>query len=382
VSATRREFLAVPAAAFATLFWTSVAATVQHADGRLLGVVPVGRRDRRSPPLETPLSSGANLRLFTDLSTLSKQTLVPESRRFFVRTGCPEAVPAAAAWSLEIGGLVDRARSLPLAELRRLMRPVGTHLIECAGNGDPTNFGLMCTAQWEGVPIEVLLDRVRPQSQARRVLVSGIDFSEPTPTSVPGASWIFTRDELEKSAAFLALQMNSEPLGRDHGLPARLVVPGWYGCASIKWVNQIAFVDDGADATPQMREYAVRTHQSPALTLARDFQPARIDHAATVVRVEKWLVGNRLEYRVVGLLWGGSRPTNALQIRFNRDEPFERVDDCPLPPSTTTWSLWSHVWRPRAPGWYQIALRIADPAIRTRRLDRNFYARDVDIAEV
>ena len=382
MSATRREFLAIPAAAFATLFSTSVAVPVQQAEGRLIGVVPVGRRDRRSPPLETPLSSGANFRLFTDLSTLSKETLVPESGRFFVRTGCPEPVPAADAWSLEIGGLVDRARSLSLAELRRLVRPVGTYLIECAGNGDATNFGLMCTAQWEGVPVGLLLDRVRPQSQARRVLVSGIDFSEPTPTSIPGASWIFTRDELEASGAFLALQMNGEPLARDHGLPARLVVPNWYGCASIKWVNRIAFVEDDVAATPQMLEYAVRTHQPRGLTLAREFQPAQIDHAATVIRVEKWLVRNRVEYRVVGVLWGGSRPTNALQIRFNRDETFERVDDCPLPTSTTTWSLWSHVWRPRSPGWYQVALRIADPSIRTRRLDRNFYARDVDIAEV
>ena len=382
MSATRREFLAVPAAACATLFATFATASLQQSGGRLLGIVPVGRRDRRSPPLETPLSSGANLRLFTDLSTLSAKALVPESRRFFVRTGCPEAVPAAADWSLEIGGLVDRSQSMSLASLRRLMRPVGTHLIECAGNADATNFGLMCSARWGGVPIGALLSRVRPLPQARRVLVNGIDFVEPTPTSKPGASWIFSREELENAGAFLALEMNGAPLDRDHGFPARLVVPGWYGCASIKWVQHIGFVDDAAAATAQMREYAARIHQNPALTLARDYQPAAIDHAATVVRVEKWLVRSRLEYRLAGILWGGSRPTNALQIRFNRDEPFTPVDNCPLPSSTTTWSMWSHVWRPPAPGQYQIALRVADPTIRTRRLDRNFYARDVNIDEV
>ena len=147
-------------------------------------------------------------------------------------------------------------------------------------------------------------------------------------------------------------------------------------------VTEIAFVDDAVEATAQMREFATRTHQDPALRLARDFRPAEIDHAATVVRVEKWLIRDRLEYHVVGILWGGSRPTNALHIQFGRDELFVRVDDCPLPPSTTTWSLWSHVWRPRTPGAYRIALRIADPAFRTRRLDRHFYARDVVIDEV
>ena len=55
-----------------------------------------------------------------------------------------------------------------------------------------------------------------------------------------------------------------------------------------------------------------------------------------------------------------SKATNALAIRFRPNQPFVSVDDCPLPLSTTTWSLWSHLWRPTEPGRYQIVLRVND----------------------
>ena len=70
-------------------------------------------------------------------------------------------------------------------------------------------------------------------------------------------------DQIRESRAFLATGMNGAPLGPDHGFPLRLVVPGWYGCTAIKWVNEIALLDDTAPATDQMREYAGRTHQDP-----------------------------------------------------------------------------------------------------------------------
>jgi hypothetical protein len=219
------------------------------------------------------------------------------------------------------------------------------------------------------------------------VLVSGFDDETATPrTSVPGASWIFTVDQLER--ALLAVRMNGATLTRDHGFPVRLIVPGWYGCSCIKWVDRVDLVPDEAPATTQMQEFAARTHQDIGLLrthtppLARDFVPAVIDTAAMPVRVEKWIAGGRLEYRLVGILWGGSRPTNALSIRFKASQPWVLVDDCPLPASTLTWGLWSHTWRPAAPGRYQIVLKVNDPGIRTRRLDIFFYIREVQIDEV
>jgi hypothetical protein len=69
-------------------------------------------------------------------------------------------------------------------------------------------------------------------------------------------------------------------------------------------------------------------------------------------------------------------------IRFKASQPWVPVEDCQLPASTLTWSLWTHTWRPDEPGRYQIVLKINDPSIRTRRLDLFFYVRDVTINDI
>src|SRR5204862_7518096 len=104
--------------------------------------------------------------------------------------------------------------------------------------------------------------------------------------------------------ALLATGMNGAPLPPDHGFPVRLIVPGWYGCACIKWIDRIDLVAADAPATTQMREFARRTHQNGEPALAREFTPAVIDQAAMPVRVEKWLADGRIAYRVIGVMWG------------------------------------------------------------------------------
>jgi len=306
---------------------------------------------------------------------------VTPTDRFFVRTASPSALPDAATWKIRLGGLVKTPADVPLRDLdTRGSAPLRV-LLECSGNADPLNYGLLSAADWDGIPLAAVLDRVQPSAPRTRELVSGVDDdSRQWRTSIAGASWIFSRDDL--SRAILAVRMNGEALPRDHGAPARLIVPGWYWCACIKWVNAIDLVADEAPATSQMREFAGRTHQPPGATAAREFMPATIDTAAMPVRVDKWIVNGRPEYRVTGIVWGGTTPTNALSIRFRSGGAWARVDDCPLPASTLTWSLWTHTWRPTEPGRYQIVLRVDDPKIRTRRLDVFFYVREVQIDEV
>ena len=177
--------------------------------------------------------------------------------------------------------------------------------------------------------------------------------------------------------------MNGAPLVPDHGDPIRLVVPGWYGCTAIKWVDEIAFVDDAAPPTDQMREYAGRTHQDPAdLRLAREFQPATIDPAAAAVRVEMFgAAGGTISYRIVGLAWGGGTPPRALVIRFRPDAPFVPVEQIGSG-DKSPWTFWSHTFRPPAPGRYRIELAVRDPGVRTRRLDMGYYTREVEIAKI
>jgi DMSO/TMAO reductase YedYZ molybdopterin-dependent catalytic subunit len=349
--------------------------------GRLLGLVPMS--DPRSAPLGRLLRSGLDARRFTDLSALTPDTLVIPSDRFFIRTACPEAVRGRRDWSIAVDGLVRAPSAWSLASLVPAVRPTGTYLFECSGNGDPNNFGLISAAAWSGIPIDAILERAGRLPQATRLKVSGVDHAgSETRTSVPGAAWIFAIDELQQAGAFLATQMNGAPLAADHGGPVRLVVPGRYGCTCIKWVERLEFVDDTAVATSQMREFAERTHQRGEPELARDYAPATIDHAAVPIRVEKRLLNGRLFYRVVGIQWGGTEPIDAFTIRFGRELPYVPVAHCPTPFSPATWSLWHHDWRPATPGRYEIDLRTADETLPTRRLDMLFYRRSLVIDAV
>jgi len=100
------------------------------------------------------------------------------------------------------------------------------------------------------------------------------------------------------------------------------------------------------------------------------------------VRVEK--LGGRdgqVSYRVVGTLWGGRALARALSIRFNPDLSFTPVEEI-ASGAGSPWTLWSHRFRPQAPGRYRIELAIRDPGVRTRRLDMGFYAREIEIASV
>lgn len=254
--------------------------------------------------------------------------------------------------------------------------------MECAGNVRQARFGLLSVGNWAGIPVAEILDHAKAKSTAARVLVSGFDsYAHESRTSVPGASWIFTREQLEKAGAFLATELNGQPLTRDHGAPVRLVVPAWYGCSCIKWVNEITLVGDDAESTSQMREYAGRTAQKGVPELAKDFQPAVIEQAAMPVRIEKWSVAGKIRYRVVGIAWGGTQPVKVLQIRFNPEEDYVPVDNFHQV-KNDPWTLWTHDWSPKAPATYTIRLSVKEPAVQARRLDSGYYVRSIEITEV
>lgn len=330
--------------------------------------------------LEQVYGTGLDGRLRQDLSLLTPETLITPNERFFIRTRRPDLLNLERPWTIRVHGLVEDPREIPLTELLPRVRPMGVHLLECSASA---RGGLISAARWSGIPMSEVLRGLRLKPGGERVLVSGFDqHSEFDPDyDERGASWVFKAQELEEAGAFLATEMNGVTLPEDHGYPLRLVVPGWYGCTCIKWVNAIRIVKDYASSTNHMRDYASRTHQDGMPKRARDFVPAKIDLAAMAVRVERWHVDGELVHRVVGILWGGENTTSALIIRFRPDSPFEPVDEY-VHETTKTWTLWSKTWRPRQPGVYDIELAIDDPLLRTRRLDSGYYTRSVTIPEV
>ena len=330
--------------------------------------------------LEQAFSSGLDGRLYTDLSKLEPGNLLTPNEAFYIRTRYPDLLVPEARWRIAIGGLPGADEDLYLDELLPRAASRGTQLMECSGNQRSASFGLLSSADWTGIRVLDAIDRFQVPAGATRLLVSGFDrYSQTSDRSTPGASWIFTFDQLEDTGAFLATELNGAALPPDHGAPVRLVVPGWYGCTCIKWVNEIRFVGEQEPATSQMREFASRTHQSGTPELARDYLPAEIDLAAMPVRVEKWRVSGAIRYRVVGLQWGGAARTDELEIRFG-DGAWQSI--CMSGVSQAPWALWEYEWRPAATGTYAITLRAADPSIRTRRLDSGYYLREVAIDEV
>jgi DMSO/TMAO reductase YedYZ molybdopterin-dependent catalytic subunit len=167
----------------------------------------------------------------------------------------------------------------------------------------------------------------------------------------------------------------------DHGAPVRLVVPGWYGCSWIKWVNEIRLVPMNEPATSQMREFAARTHQNGVPSLARDYAAPEIQAAAMPVRVEKRRGTTRPEYRVVGIVWGGGTPIDRLAIRFGADGAWTSFAVCPAPTTHRIWSVWEYHWIPPSPGTYDIALKVPDASVPQRRLDSGYYVRQVRVDE-
>jgi DMSO/TMAO reductase YedYZ molybdopterin-dependent catalytic subunit len=178
---------------------------------------------------------------------------VPNAR-FFVRNHTATPRIDAATWALRISGDgVARPRAFAYRELERLAPREITCAIECAGNGrrffgtqqgtpaPGTQWGLgaIGVARWRGVPLRELLERaglrraavdVMPEGLDRRVVTDGVDHGH-VRRPLPIAKAL--------DDALVALEMNGEELPPDHGFPARLVVPGWIGVASVKWLGSI-----------------------------------------------------------------------------------------------------------------------------------------------
>jgi DMSO/TMAO reductase YedYZ molybdopterin-dependent catalytic subunit len=170
------------------------------------------------------------------------------------------------AWQLEVKGAVERPQRISLRDLHALPTQSAVVTLECAGNGrfllDPPTpgeqwrHGAVSTAEWTGASLAEVLDRVGVGATAREVLFRGADSGEVDGHS---DSIRFERslslDVARESGAILAYAMNGEAIPLQHGYPVRLVVPDWYGVASVKWLTEIELIDRPFDGYFQAEKY-------------------------------------------------------------------------------------------------------------------------------
>jgi DMSO/TMAO reductase YedYZ molybdopterin-dependent catalytic subunit len=172
-----------------------------------------------------------------------------------------------AAWSLKVGGHVERELSLGYEELQARPAAELTVTMECAGNGrahldprpvsQPWLLEAVGTARWRGTPLRPLLEEAGVRDGAVEVLFTGLDRGLEN-----GVDQRFQRslrlDEALRDEVLLAYEMNGGPLPPQHGFPLRLVVPGWYGMTNVKWLDTIEVLDRPFDGYQQMQGYRLR----------------------------------------------------------------------------------------------------------------------------
>lgn len=245
---------------------------------------------------------------------------VTPSAAVYLRTnfGVPSA--AGIGGHLTIDGLVARPVRLSWDELRAFPQREVTVTMECAGNdrlsvrplpdGEPWATGAISTVRWTGVPLASLLEHVGLAPGAVEVLATGADAGRrgdaPTTEPVPFARSLATADALG-AGALVALAMNGEPLPAAHGAPARLVVPGWYGMASVKWLVRLDALAAPYDGYFQRRRY-VYDDAVGVRPVTRMRVKSTIVEPAAGARLARGLV------RVWGWAWSGDAPVTDVAV--------------------------------------------------------------------
>jgi DMSO/TMAO reductase YedYZ molybdopterin-dependent catalytic subunit len=277
----------------------------------------------------------------------------------------------AAAWRLDVGGLVERPRSLSLDDLRSRPSVEVAVTMECAGNGrvhiephvvsQPWLLEAVGTARWRGVALAALLEEAGVQDNAVEVLFTGLDRGVEG-----GEEQAYERslpvDEVMAGNAFLAYEVNGVPLPPQHGFPLRLVVPGWYGMTSVKWLSRITLVDEPFDGYQMRHSYRVRHDEDepgdPITTIAPRslMAPPGVPEFATRARVVE--AGT---CEVSGRAWSGRAEITGVDVSSDGGETWSAAELGPGTLGRWAWRSWRFAWSAE-PGEYELCCRARDAA--------------------
>ena len=288
-----------------------------------------------------------------------------------------------AAYRLEIGGLVRRPQSFSLADLKDsgLHREVDFTL-ECSGNtGLPFFIGGIGNARWAGAQLAPLLERARVREEGVEVVFWGADAGEVTirdnggvlrggetgevtPDATGGLDLTITEqfarsmtlDEALAPENLLCYEMNGVPLPVEHGYPVRLIAPGWYGVANVKWLTRIEVVDQRFAGRFMARDYVTIREEERGGQTVWTFATVRHDRLKSApAKVTRR--GDR--YAIMGAAWGA--PIAAVEVRID-DGPWQeaRLERRPRRARRFAWTFWRLRWRDPAPGEHRITSRAID----------------------
>ncbi|NBS57685.1 MAG: sulfite oxidase [Betaproteobacteria bacterium] len=278
-------------------------------------------------------------------------------------------IPAAdaAQWRLAIGGQVERPRTLTLEEIRALPAKTLRVTLECAGNGRgqtspryPSMPWLeegVSTAEWTGTPLAALMEAAGVRPDARELVFRGTDRGIDRGTEHDYARSL-TVAEAMRPDVLVVYAMNGQPLLPQHGAPLRLVVPGWYGMASVKWLANIDAVAAPFDGIQQLASYHFRAEAAdPGVPCTH----MRVNSLMAPPGIPDFFTRRRLvnpgPVRLFGRAWsGGGVPIARVEVSVNGVWGEARLDPVAGP---WAWRGWSFDWE-ASPGEHVLACRATD----------------------
>jgi DMSO/TMAO reductase YedYZ molybdopterin-dependent catalytic subunit len=282
--------------------------------------------------------------------------------RFFTTQHYGHPVVDPATFRLKVTGLLNRPLSLSLDELRKLG---STDLIagfECSGNRRPLQ-GLSGNGRWSGVPLRAVLDRAGLKPEVRELVFFGADRGQEevefrtqkfSVEQQYGRS--LTREQALTSEAFLAWALNGEPLTRHQGSPLRLLVPGWYGMANVKFLAQIHAQEDAYLGKFQARHY--RTLRGETI----DGEVKWTEAAITQMQLKSFLARvtrNGSGYMVLGVVLHDGTPIKSVEVRID-DGPWQPATLDPATRAKYSWKLFTYLWNNATSGEHTLVSRVTD----------------------
>jgi DMSO/TMAO reductase YedYZ molybdopterin-dependent catalytic subunit len=257
---------------------------------------------------------------------------------------------------------VERPKSFSLDELRRMRRRELVFGFECSGNRRPLQ-GLASNGRWTGVPLRAVLDQAGVKPPAREFVFLGADHGEEEVDFRGQVNKVdqqygrsLPREIALSPEPLLAYALNGEPLTRHQGFPLRLLVPGWYGVAHVKWLSNIHVQEDPYLGKYQARWY--RTLKGEMIGGEMKWQ----ETAVTRMKLKSFIArvtrdGNR--YKVLGVVLNDGTPLKSVEVR---------VDDGPWRPaamdrdtsSKYSWKLFTYAWDGATAGEHTLVSRVTD----------------------
>jgi DMSO/TMAO reductase YedYZ molybdopterin-dependent catalytic subunit len=285
--------------------------------------------------------------------------LTPSQRLFSVGHYSRPAEIDPAAYRLEVFGEFDKPVTLTLEQIKARPRKEVTATIECSGNGSNKNFmGAIGNMKWAGTPLADLLKECGLRRSAVEVAfygadtgtekLAGGDVEQPFARTLPIG-------EAGRDDVLLCYEMNGQPLPHAHGAPVRLVVPGWYGIAWVKWLTGIEARDRRLMTRFIAKDYVtLRGEVRDGRTLWRQTSVGPMNVKSMTARVARRPDGDCV---VSGIAWTRGKVAK-VEVRVDEGEWAEaKLEENQTP---HTWTFWSYHWKSPAAGEHRLISRATD----------------------